>query len=207
MGGFGSGPSGGRPTVQDALSLDINQLRHDRFIRPGQGWGGALKWSDPYTGRNSSSVGYESHLGTEQGRLRLVYTRTGSDGTKQNADYWIDLATTAQPFGGRRWWFVCPQTKKLVSKLYLAPGALIFASRGAYRLAYHSQRETPRDRSLSRAFKARRRLGDHEGIVAAPFGAYVTHQLPDRALMILVGIVNMLLTRELRHWLTLVLRV
>jgi hypothetical protein len=97
MGGFGSGPSGGRPTVQDALSLDINQLRHDRFIRPGQGWGGALKWSDPYTGRNSSSVGYESHLGTEQGRLRLVYTRTGSDGTKQNADYWIDLATTAQP--------------------------------------------------------------------------------------------------------------
>jgi hypothetical protein len=51
-----------------------------------------------------------------------------------------------------------------VSKLHLAPGALIFASRGAYRLAYHSQRETPRDRSLSRAFKARRRLGDHEGI-------------------------------------------
>jgi hypothetical protein len=45
------------------------------------------------------------------------------------------------------------------------------------------------------------------GAVAAPFGAYVTHQLPDRALMILVGIVNMLLTRELRHWLTLVLRV
>ena len=67
---------------------------------------------------------------------------------------------------GRRWWFVCPKTAKRVSKLYLPPGAVTFASRGAHRLAYKSQRETPFARACSRAFKARRRLGDHQSIGA-----------------------------------------
>ena len=64
----------------------------------------------------------------------------------------------------RRWWFICPRTGKQVSKLHLPPGAPIFASRQAYRLGHHSQRQTARDRSLSRAFKARQRLGNHDGI-------------------------------------------
>ena len=43
---------------------------------------------------------------------------------------------------------------------------MTFASRGAHRLAYKSQRETPFARSISRAWKARRRLGDHQSIGA-----------------------------------------
>ena len=52
---------------------------------------------------------------------------------------------------GRRWWFVCPKTAKRVSKVYMPPGAVTFASRGAHRLAYKSQRETPFARACSRA--------------------------------------------------------
>lgn len=164
MGGFGSGRRGGRPTVEDGLTLDINKLRRDQFIRPGFSRGGTLTWAETYSGRHIGSIGYQAFLGTEQGRLRLYYTTTRSDGTKHDSDYWIDLATTSQPFGGRRWWFICPRTGKLVTKLHLPPGALTFASRRAYRLGQHSQRQTARDRSLSRAFKARRRLGNHDGI-------------------------------------------
>jgi hypothetical protein len=44
------------------------------------------------------------------------------------------------------------------------PGAFTFASRRAYRLAYKSQRETPHDRAIRRAFKLRHRLGAIGGI-------------------------------------------
>jgi hypothetical protein len=48
-----------------------------------------------------------------------------------------------------------------VSKLYMPPGSTRFLSRAAYRrLAYKSQRVTPYDRAINRAYKLRRRLGD-----------------------------------------------
>ena len=162
MGGIGSGRSGGQPTVEDGLSLDIDELRRERIIRPGVSCKGTLTWSDPYTGSHWASAGYEGCLRVDNGRLRVFYTITNWDGTKYKSDYWIDLVTTPQPFGGRRWWFVCPKTAKRVSKLYLPSGAVTFASREAHRLAYKSQRETPFARACSRAWKARRRLGDYQ---------------------------------------------
>ena len=74
------------------------------------------------------------------------------------------LVTTPQPFGGRRWWFRCPTTADLVSKLHLPNGAYTFASRRAYGLGYPCQRKSPRDRSLSRAFALRGKIGGQGGI-------------------------------------------
>jgi hypothetical protein len=85
--------------------------------------------------------------------VRLKYTTTRWDGERRESDYWIQLETTPQPFGGRRWRFVCPRTGRRAAKLYLPNGAFTFASRQAYRLAYRSQREAPHDRALRRAFK------------------------------------------------------
>ena len=70
-------------------------------------------------------------LGQASGRVRLRYTTTRYDGEKRDSDYWIQLETTAQPFGGRRWWFVCPRTGRRATKLYLPNGAFTFASRQA----------------------------------------------------------------------------
>ena len=99
------------------------------------------------------------------GTLTLAY---------EHVDYWterphqiettIHLVATAQPFGGQRWWFLCPRTGRRVTKLYLPWGALRFASRHAFGLAYQSQRETPSSQAISRAFKLRRRLGSTGGI-------------------------------------------
>src|SRR5262245_7710346 len=71
----------------------------------------------------------------------------------------IYLATTQPHFGGLRWWFVCPRLNRRVRKLYLPLGGRHFWSRGAYQLAYASQRETVSDRALRRARKLRLRLG------------------------------------------------
>ena len=164
MGGYNSGRSGGRPTTESGLTLSLPKLMRDRLFRPRCAWGGSLIWTNTTTGEQVGSIGYEAHLGEESGRVRLYYTTTRWGGERRESDYWIGLTTTAQPFGGRRWWFVCPRTGQRVVKLHKPAGALTFASRQAHGLAYKSQRETDYDRALRRAFKLRGRLGADGGI-------------------------------------------
>jgi hypothetical protein len=54
--------------------------------------------------------------------------------------YRIRLATSSQPFGGERWWFVCPCNGRRIGKLFLPLGGDRFYSRAAYGLGYASQR-------------------------------------------------------------------
>ena len=159
MGGYGSGRGGGRPTTEDGLTLSLSKLLRDKLFRPGSACYSSLIWTNTATGERVGSIGYEAHLSQESGRVRLYYTTTRWDGERRESDYWIQLVTTPQPFGGRRWWFVCPRTGRLAAKLYLPNGAFTFAARQAYRLAYRSQREAPHDRALRRAFKLRGKLG------------------------------------------------
>ena len=107
-------------------------------------------------------------------RPHWTSTDCGS-GEKRQCENHITLTTSSQPFGGRRWWFVCPRTGQRATRLHLPSGTTVFACRSAYWLAYRSQRETPCDRALSRAFALRRRLGDDGGIgedVAKPKGMH-----------------------------------
>jgi hypothetical protein len=163
MGGYGSGRSGGRPTTESGLTLTLSKLFRDGLFRPGCAWGGSLVWRNTTTGERVGSIGYEASLGQDSGRVRLKYT-TRSDGERRESDYWIQLETTYQPFGGRRWWFVCPRTGKRAAKLYLPDGAFTFASRQAYRLAYACQREPVHYRALRRALKLRGNLGGTGGL-------------------------------------------
>jgi hypothetical protein len=129
-----------------------------------------LRWSIGGTGEEIASIGFEARLGEKDGYIRLHWTSTNRwSGEKRQCENRIELTTHAQPLGGRRWWFVCPHTGQLAERLHLPSGAYTFACRKAYRLAYRSQRETPRDRALSGAFALRRKLGADGGI-----GDYVT---------------------------------
>jgi len=164
MGGYGSGRSGGRATTDSGLTLTLSKLRRDGLFLPNCSQSGSLVWTNTTTGERIGSIGYEAHLGQESGGVRLRYTTTRWDGERRDSDYRIELETTPQPFGGRRWWFICPRTGVRVARLYLPNGAYTFASRQAYRLAYRSQRETPYDRALRRGFKLQAKLGGDGGI-------------------------------------------
>jgi hypothetical protein len=63
------------------------------------------------------------------------------------------------PYGGRRWWFVCPPTHRWVAKLFLPNGGWYFWSRQAYGLGYGCQRETLLDRRMRKARKLSYALG------------------------------------------------
>ena len=110
-------------------------------------------------------MGCQSHLGKDNGYVRLYWTsanlRTGETCQCENR---IALTTKVQPFGGRRWFFICPRTGRTATKLHLPPGASTFACQKAYRLGYRSQRETPDNRSFSRAFALRKKIGGKGGI-------------------------------------------
>jgi hypothetical protein len=164
MGGYGSGRSGGRPTVESGLTLDLYRLIRQGLLVPSQSLSGSIVWTRVSTGERTASMGYEAHMSVDSGRIRLRYTTTTYGGEKRDSDYSIMLVTTPQPLGGRRWWFRCPRSGDLVSKLHLPNGAYTFASRRAYRLGYLCQRESPRDRSLSRAFALREKIGGKGGI-------------------------------------------
>src|SRR5262245_10188937 len=53
----------------------------------------------------------------------------------------VRMTHTRSVFGkGRQWWFHCPSCYRRCSWLYLPPGALKFACRRCWGLAYYSQR-------------------------------------------------------------------
>jgi hypothetical protein len=154
MGGFGSGRYGGGPTVESTFRIDIDALRRRGMIRLGTRGGCVIRFSGPY---HDLDVECETHIdGPWNGCVRLKYEMT---------DYWIGeslavddkifLATSGPPFGGPRWWFVCPHLNRRVRKLYLPLGGRHFWSRRAYELAYASQRETKYDRAQLRALSNR----------------------------------------------------
>lgn len=166
MGGFGSGRYGGRPTIEDARELNLGKLIRDGLLQPGVRTG-TITWRSVMTGEEVASIGYESDMREDRGEMCLKYAVT-RNGEHERVDHLIRLEATPQPFGGRRWWFICQRTGLRVGKLYLPAGATKFASRHAYQLGYKCQRETAFDRACRRAWKLRERLD-----CAEPIGDWV----------------------------------
>lgn len=71
-------------------------------------------------------------MGSDRGRIALRHHGGSS--------YAVDVVSIVQPFGGRRWWLICPDSGARTSTLYLPAGAARFASRQAHRLGYRTQR-------------------------------------------------------------------
>jgi hypothetical protein len=169
MGGYGSGRWGGRPTVESSITLDLSRLFKTGWLKIRATTMGTLRWLAASTGDEIASVDFESRLGEEAGYVKLRWTATDLlTGEKRRCENHIALTTKPQAFGGRRWWFICPRTGRLVSRLHLPCGAYSFACRRAYRLGYLSQRQALRDRAVSRVYTLRRRLGNNGWI-----GSYV----------------------------------
>lgn len=69
---------------------------------------------------------------------------------------WLDNAQL--PFGGERWYALCPKTGKRCTTLVLPPGRTHFASVSGWGLAYGSQRECEIHRAYRAIDKASNRL-------------------------------------------------
>ena len=155
---MGSWLSGRRPekvTVESGLTLDLGNLLRQRLLVSGAVAFGSIVWTTTATGRRCATIGYEAHMSDLDGAyVRLHYRVNGAA-----QDYRVWLRRTPCRLGGFRWWWQCPHTGADAAKLYLPPGAKVFASRRAYRMAYRSERGGPIDRSHRRQRRIFEKLG------------------------------------------------
>ena len=158
MGGYGSGRRNGGPTIEGALPLDIDKMMRWGVIQPGEHLFGEMTFNFD---DDKLTIKFESRLDElQESWLRLQYAIDDDwTGQTHEVDDKIFLVSTQPPFGGLRWWFLCPRLNRKVRKLYLPLGGRHFRSRQAYGLAYPSQRETAYDRAMRRAQKLWGRLG------------------------------------------------
>lgn len=134
-----------KPTVEDCITLDTFMLRQNGMLlefmdhRLQRRWqlGGNLVGDIFLTTTFTGDIAYPS--------LQIDGTCFGRPVMQT-----VQLVSRRMRFGGKRWYFVCPQTKRLCSKLILPPGAKAFASVKGWGLSYRSQY----DDAVTRATKA-----------------------------------------------------
>lgn len=150
----------GRPTVESCITLDLRELKRAGLLS-GVTQSGGLQWTAPHDQQPICRVRFKVTMSETAATLHLTtITCFGTPGGSVNMEgQRLELVTTTPPYGGRRWWFLCPSTGQRVLKLYLPSGTNAFASRQAYCLGYAVQREGALDQARRRTRKARKRIG------------------------------------------------
>lgn len=158
MGGSGSGRRREKTTVEEGLILSAATLQSGKLLRLGSGAVGSLAWTRTATGETSSSISYEVNtLNQADPWIRLSYTVRRN---KEDVDFRVRLTTTPLPWGGVRWWFLCPLTHngrgcwRRCGKLYLPPGGRYFGCRLCYNLTYTSSQDAHKSDGLYRMLAA-----------------------------------------------------
>jgi hypothetical protein len=133
--------------LEDGLKLDINRLIRRGNIQPGSKTHAIVSWP-----KLSASCDLTAELSYPmRGWMRLEF---GS------LDQWVELVSLARHYGGRQWYFLCPQSGRRVSVLWMPPGARSFKCRQSWgrQVAYGSQFQSPYHRAGSAAQTIRYRL-------------------------------------------------
>jgi hypothetical protein len=170
MGGYGSGRPGRYATVEGCrtLKLDVNRITRGirdnlRGLQDGQRIAASFAWN--WTSRGAAapwaSVLLTLTLDPWRGHARLQFDVDHASRRTGPQDQTIQMETSPCPYGGRRWWWVCPETWRRCGALYLPNGGTRFLSRGpgAYPLKYASQNGGPIERSHGRLARLHRKLG------------------------------------------------
>ena len=122
--------------------LDIRTMRRQGVLRAGHVTTGALSWTAGEA--NIRYVGVSVDLREPEAGLLTVAFAPNGEARRQE----IKIESRTLPYGGRRYYFVCPQRARRCEVLGLVDGQ--FASRQAHRLTYRSQSDDRLERVRSR---------------------------------------------------------
>src|SRR6476619_6032954 len=141
-----------RVCLESGLKLDLNKLRRQGLVRPGEKCGVVIRWTSTYTGEEIAQGVITSNMGgSYEGWLRIQLG---------DLDQTIILVPKPRHFGGYQWYFVCPVLNRYASVLWLPPEAERFCSRQTWgrQVAYASQFADPDNRAHIGQAKIKSRL-------------------------------------------------
>ncbi len=123
-------------TVEQCRSMDMKDLT--RIVTMEQTGIGTTRWMNG-DGKETGSIGW---IVSPPGKLLITYSITPrGDGKKRDYFYRVGCNITPCHFGGKRYWYQCPECGSRRRILYLPPSGNVFACRECHRLTYKSRQQ------------------------------------------------------------------
>lgn len=136
-----------KSTVNEYKSISVKKLKAWDYFAQGYKCG-TLTWSSG--GAQVGSIGISVYISGREGFMRLNYVCDKTD----SLDYKVQLVSTPCHFGGFRWWFICPLSRRgihcgrRVGVLYLSKYA---GCRDCYDLTYQTCQDSHKWDALAKS--------------------------------------------------------
>lgn len=152
MGGFGSGRRSNRWTTDDCLRISLSTLKQLGMLQRHCMDRRERVWSQYGQTIAELTLVTDVHCLEPSPCLRITGYAFGNV-----INCLVYLEEHALPYGGERWYALCPRTGRRCTALVLPPGQVYFASVQGWNVAYGSQRECPIHRGHRAIYKAQER--------------------------------------------------
>lgn len=153
MGGYGSGRRTNRPSTDECVRISLSQLKSLGMLRRYCFNRRERIWSSD--GEQIARLTLMTDIECREPSPCLKVTGQAF-GRAIDCMVWLDCLPA--PFGGERWYALCPHTARRCAVLVLPPDKTHFASVSGWNVAYGSQRECPIERAHRAIDKADMRL-------------------------------------------------
>lgn len=133
-----------KATVEDAFALDMADLRNRGALDSPVGNEWSLSKENLFTGSTDSICFHLEGSTGHPSRIRFRYNATSPEGLTHEFNYAVSLESSPCRFGGRRFWFTCPDrsSPKCTGRcriIYLTQSSQTFRCRECSRLSYTSR--------------------------------------------------------------------
>lgn len=152
MGGYGSGRRSNRPTTDDCLRISLSYLKGLSMLKRHCFSRRELNWSNDGQAIARLTIVTDIECREPSPCLKITGYAFG-----KMINCVVYLEEHPLPYGGERWYALCPRTGSRCAALVLPPGQTHFASVKGWNVPYSSQRECPIHRAHRAIEKAKAR--------------------------------------------------
>jgi len=179
MGGYGSGRRTNRPTTDDCITLSLSHLKQLGMLNRDCLNRRVVTWRS--RGHTTAELTVVSDVYCREPYPCLKFTGYANG---QRVDCTGALTCVPMPFGGERWYALCPMTGRKCTTLVIPPGRSRFASVKGWDVAYGSQRECEIHRAHRAIYNGQTRLKALSKYTRKPTRQWLKDKISERQLFV-----------------------